>query len=64
MTLTRLRQKKDCDADSKITHLMKSGGFKIGKGHTRMAGSVAVWYAAMVLKHQPTLEMLKPKDSK
>lgn len=63
MTLTRLRQKKDNYADSKITHLMKSGGFKIGKGHTRMAGSVAVWYAAMVLKHQPTLELLKPKDS-
>lgn len=63
MTLTRLREKKDSYADSKITHLMKSGGFKIGKGHTRMAGSVAVWYAAMVLKHQQTLEMLKPKGN-
>jgi hypothetical protein len=41
---------------------MKEAGFKIGKGHTRMALSVAVWYAAMRLKHIPTLEMLKAKE--
>lgn len=63
MTLTRLRQKKDNYADSVITKMMKRDGFKIGKGHTRMAGSVAVWFAAMVLKHEPTLNMLKPKES-
>jgi hypothetical protein len=62
MTLTRLRQKKDNYADSVITKMMKEAGFKIGKGHTRMALSVAVWYAAMRLKHIPTLEMLKAKE--
>lgn len=61
MQLTRLRKKKDNYADSVITKMMKRDGFKIGKGHTRMAGSVAVWYAAMVLKHRPTLELLKPR---
>lgn len=61
MTLTKLREKVDSYADSKITHMMKRDKFKIGKGHTRMAGSVAVWYAAMVLKHEPTLEMLSPR---
>jgi len=63
MTLTRLRQKKDDYSKSVITHMMKQAGFKIGKGHTRMALSVAVWYAAMRLKHMPTLELLKPKDA-
>jgi hypothetical protein len=63
MTLTRLRQKKDNYADSVITKMMKDAGFKIGKGHTRMALSVAVWYAAMRLKHIPTLEMLKAKEN-
>lgn len=63
MTLTRLRQKKDNYADSVITHMMKDAGFKIGKGHTRMALSVAVWFAATRLKHIPTLELLKPRDS-
>jgi len=63
MTLTRLREKKDKYQDSVITHMMKDAGFKIGKGHTRMALSVAVWYAAMRLKHMPTLELLKPKDA-
>ena len=61
MTLTRLREKKDSYADSKITHMMKEAGFKIGKGHTRMGLSVAVWYAAKVLNHRPTLELLKPR---
>lgn len=63
MQVTRLREKKDKYQDSPITHLMEDAGFKIGKGHTRMAASVAVWYAAMKLKHIPTLEMLKAKDS-
>lgn len=58
MQLTKLRKKKDSYADSKVTHMMKRDGFKIGKGHTRMAGSVAMWYAAMRLKHEPTLELL------
>jgi hypothetical protein len=62
MQLTRLREKKDDYSKSPITHLMKDAGFKIGKGHTRMALSVAVWYAAMRLKHIPTLEMLKAKE--
>lgn len=63
MTLTRLRKNKDNYADSVITKMMKDAGFKIGKGHTRMALSVAVWYAAMRLKHMPTLELLKPKEN-
>ena len=62
MTLTRLREKKDSYADSVVTKLMKEAGFKIGKGHTRMGLSVAMWYAAKVLNHRPTLELLKPKD--
>ena len=63
MTLTRLREKKDSYADSKVTKLMKKQGYRIGKGHTRMAGSVAIWYAAMVLKDEATLRWLKPKES-
>lgn len=62
MKLNRLGE-KDKKADSPITHMMKAAKFPIGKGHTRMALSVAVWYAAMRLKHEPTLELLKPKDS-
>ena len=63
MTLTRLRKKADKGKVSPVTTLMKSQGFKIGKGHSRMAGSVAMWYAARVLNHRPTLELLKPNDS-
>lgn len=62
MELTRLRKKKDKYQDSVITKMMKEAGFRIGKGHTRMAGSVAVWYAVKVLKHRPTIEMLKAKE--
>lgn len=62
MTLNKLGEKHK-KADSVITHMMKDAGFKIGKGHTRMALSVAVWYAAMRLKHIPTLEMLKAKEN-
>lgn len=58
MQLTRLRKNVDKYQDSKITHLMKEAGFLIGEGHTRMALSVAVWYAAMILKHKPTMRML------
>ena len=62
MTLTKLRKNKDDYAKSVITAMMKEAGFKIGAGHTRMAGSVAVWYAAMVLKHKPTLELLSGRE--
>lgn len=64
MTVTRLRKNKDDYAKSPVTHMMKAARFPIGKGHTRMAGSVGVWYAAMKLKHIPTLETLKAKDTK
>lgn len=64
MQLTRLRKNKDKYQDSPVTHLMKSSGFKVGEGHTRMAGSVAMWYAAKILKHRPTLELLSPRESK
>jgi hypothetical protein len=63
MQLTRLRQKKDNYAESVVTKLMKRDKYRIGKGHTRMAGSVAMWYAAMMLKDRSVLELLKPKDS-
>jgi len=58
MTLTKLRKNKDDYSKSVITKMMKEAGFKIGEGHTRMALSVAVWYAAKILKHEPTLRML------
>lgn len=64
MGLTRLRQKKDNYAESKVTKLMKAQGYRIGKGHTRMALSVAMWYAAMVLKDRTVLEYLKPREDK
>jgi hypothetical protein len=62
MTITRLRKNKDDYKKSVITQMMKDAGFPIGAGHNRMGLSVAVWYAAMVLKHRPTLEMLKARD--
>lgn len=62
MQLTRLRKAKDNYADSVVTKLMKQGGYKIGKGHNRMAGSVAMWYAAKVLNDRATLALLKPRD--
>lgn len=58
MTITKLRKNKDKYQDSVITKMMQEAGFPIGAGHTRMALSVAVWYAAMKLKHKPTLEIL------
>jgi hypothetical protein len=64
MQLSRLRKNKDKYQDSPVTHLMKQADFKIGEGHTRMAGSVCMWYAAKVLKHRPTLELLSPRESK
>lgn len=63
MQLTRLRKNKDDYAKSPITKLMKDARFTIGKGHTRMGLSVAVWFAAMKLRHEETLALLKPKDS-
>ena len=62
MTITRLRKNKDDYKKSVITKMMKDAKFPIGAGHNRMALSVAVWYAAMVLKHRPTLELLKARD--
>jgi len=62
MTITRLRKNKDDYKKSVITKMMKDAKFPIGAGHNRMALSVAVWYAAMVLKHRPTLEMLSRRE--
>lgn len=62
MQLTKLRKKKDNYGDSVVTKMMKRDGHKIGKGHTRMASSVAIWYAAKVLKHEPTLRILSGKN--
>jgi len=62
MTITRLRKNKDDYKLSPVTKLMKDAKFPIGKGHNRMALSVAVWYAAMKLKHEPTLRMLKREN--
>jgi hypothetical protein len=64
MTLTRLREKADKGKVSPVTTLMKSQGYRIGKGHTRMAGSVCFWYAAKVLNHRETLKMLSEKREK
>lgn len=64
MTLTRLRKNKDNYAESVVTKMLRRDGYLVGAGHCRMAGSVAMWYAAMILKHEPTLELLKPKDKK
>lgn len=61
MTLTKLGEKHP-KADSVVTKMMKLQKYKIGKGHTRMAGSVAMWFAAKRLYHEPTLELLKPKE--
>jgi len=62
MTITRLRKNKDDYKKSVITKMMKDAKFPIGAGHNRMALSVAVWYAAMVLKHRPTLELLSGRE--
>lgn len=58
MTLTGLRKNKDDYAKSPVTKIMKAQGYRIRDGHSRMAGSAAIWYAAKVLNHQPTLRML------
>lgn len=58
MTLTRLRKNKDDYSKSVITQMMKDAKFPVGEGHNRMALSVAVWYAAMKFKHEPTLRLL------
>ena len=62
MTITRLRKNKDDYKLSPVTKLMKDAKFPIGKGHNRMALSVAVWYAAMKLHHKPTLELLSRRE--
>lgn len=63
MTITRLRKNKDDYKLSPVTKLMKDAKFPIGKGHNRMGLSVAVWYAAMKLKHEPTLRMLAGREN-
>ncbi len=63
MTITKLRKNKDDYKKSVVTRLMKEAGFPIGEGHTRMALSVAIWYAAIVLKHTQTLQLLNPKET-
>lgn len=42
----------------KLTALMKSQGYKVGAGHSRDALSVAVYYAAFVLREPRVLEFL------
>lgn len=56
-------QHKSLVKDATLTPMMKAAGFPVGAGHTRDALRTAVWYAAMILKHEPTLAMLKPKES-
>lgn len=43
---------------TKLTALMKSHGYKVRRGHARMALSVAVYYAAFVLREPTVLEFL------
>lgn len=54
-------QHKGLVKDSVLTPMMKEAGFPVGAGHTRDALRTAVWFAAVKLKHIPTLEMLKPR---
>ena len=56
-------QHKTLVKDSTLNPLMKAGKFPVGAGHTRDALRVGVWYAAKVLKHRPTLELLQPRES-
>jgi hypothetical protein len=48
--------------DAPLNRLMKAGGFPIGAGHTRDSLRVGLWYAAKVLKHRPTLELLSNRS--
>lgn len=43
----------------KLTALMKAQGYAVGKGHSRMALSVAVYYAAFKLKDENALAFLE-----
>lgn len=40
----------------KLTELMKAQGYKVGKGHSRMALSVAIYYAATKLSDHNVLD--------
>lgn len=42
----------------KLTALMKTQGYAVGKGHSRMALSVAIYYAAFKLKDKNALAFL------
>lgn len=46
----------------KLTALMKAQGYKVREGHSRMALSVAVYYAAFKLKELPALDFLHEDD--
>ena len=61
MTITRLRKNKDDYKLSPVTKLMKDAKFPDWQRAQPMALSVAVWYAAMKLKHEPTLRLLQPQ---
>lgn len=56
-------QHKTLVPDAVLTPMMKDAGFPVGAGHTRDALRTAVWYAVKVLKHRPTIEKLKAKES-
>lgn len=47
---------------AKLTDLMKAQGYKVGKGHSRMALSVALYYAAFKMRDLEALAFLEPKD--
>jgi len=46
------------DADIRQSKLM--AGYKIGKGHTRDALRLTLYYAMAKLKHEPTIRLVKP----
>lgn len=46
----------------KITALMKAQGYAVGRGHSRMALSVAVYYAAFQLRDENALDFLQSGD--
>jgi hypothetical protein len=55
-------QHKTLVKDRTLNPLMKAGKFKVGAGHSRDALRIALWFAAMRLKHVPSLELLKAKE--
>lgn len=47
---------------AKLTPLMKAQGYAVGKGHSRMALSVAIYYAGFVLKDKTVLDWLSKES--